>query len=141
MRMLAFLTATWCFAAASSAATIGFNGTMGGAALSITNTSTSASITSVTITIGDAAFDFDSVNLGGDATILQPDNVGGALLGRYGGHVQQLRRWGGPQLPVGHRSRQRGFGLLRREWCALQQRIRAQRRGHGRVLDRPSARV
>lgn len=61
------------------AATIGFSGTMGGAALGITNDSTTDSIVKVTITIGDTAYHFDSVNLAGDATIVQPDNANGGL--------------------------------------------------------------
>ncbi len=64
---------------AGRAATIGFSGTMGGAALTLTNTSTSASITQVKITIGDTAYNFDSVNLAGDATVLQPDHMNGLV--------------------------------------------------------------
>jgi len=65
------------------AATIGFDGTTGGAALGISNTSTSALITNVTLTIGDTAFSYDLVNIadGGlnGVTLISPDRVNGSL--------------------------------------------------------------
>lgn len=63
------------FAASASAATIGFSGSMGGAALGFENTSTSATITRVHITIGDTAYNFDAINLptGNLPTLLSPD--------------------------------------------------------------------
>jgi hypothetical protein len=73
------LLASALLGAGAQAATVGFSGTMGGAALGLTNTSTSASIVKVTITIGDAAFHFDDINLAGDATIVQPDTVNGSV--------------------------------------------------------------
>jgi len=69
------------FAAPASAATIGFSGSMGGAALGFENTSTSATITRVRITIGDTSFNFDDINLptGNVPTVLSPDLVNGGL--------------------------------------------------------------
>jgi len=66
-------------AAPASAATIGFSGSMGGAALMFENTSTSATITRVHITIGDTSFNFDDINLptGNAPTVLSPDTVNG----------------------------------------------------------------
>src|SRR6266481_5900965 len=64
------------------AGTIGFDGTTGGSALGIRNTSTSALITNVTLTIGDTAFSYDSINIadGGSngVTLISPDRVAGS---------------------------------------------------------------
>jgi hypothetical protein len=79
----ALLLTIWLAAAGAIAATIGFDGTMGGASVVITNTSTSALITHITLTIGDTAFSFDTVNIadGGanGVTLNSPDRVQGGV--------------------------------------------------------------